>query len=571
MAFLGKGKKEDPLDLMRQGKFKQAIKLLEEKLQQNPHEFSLKVRLAEAYEGDKRKEDAAQIYVKEAEVRLAAGELSDAVAMLKRAVRLTPQNDFLVERLAQLDRASRKDDTGQEAFTFDVDTKEGTSEQSLVKPAEAVPPSIQPQKPEVEVLPAKQAPALETPAKEPPSAEQVGTADVPVAATPPAPAAPSFAEPLADPEVREVKVRAEVQEPAEGPAEALKPMPPVPPHEEPTPPVEFRAAGVPFQAQEAPAAPPAETAQAPSAAPPTGPAVATEAKQVAAEPEGGGEEEVIEEAPLEEEPPLLRGTEPEAAVGLSPSAPPAPLQEAPVPSPLPGPPIGEEVQAIESPEFIEEGEPQSQEAVPAALPEESPALLEEIAQVHEDTASLKFVQEAAAQGPPATSQGHAPQVADLTMEAPSALLEETFSNFIALLFPDLSAQHLAAVRGVSKAIPLQPGQVLVREGEEGDSLFILTRGRLEARGTFEGREITLGTFAPGDILGEVAFLNKVPRTATVNALEPSVVIELQGELTRNQLASYPGLLNQLELILQERVLKTLALLKKAEKSPDGNP
>jgi CRP-like cAMP-binding protein len=157
------------------------------------------------------------------------------------------------------------------------------------------------------------------------------------------------------------------------------------------------------------------------------------------------------------------------------------------------------------------------------------------------------------------------------METPSVLLDETFSNFIALLFPDLSAEHLAAVRSVSKALQLRPDQVVVREGEEGDSLFILTRGRLEARGTFEGREITLGTFSPGDILGEVAFLNKVPRTATVRALEPSVVIELQGELTRRQLAAYPGLLNQLEEILQQRVLKTLALLKKAGKKPDGNP
>jgi CRP-like cAMP-binding protein len=293
----------------------------------------------------------------------------------------------------------------------------------------------------------------------------------------------------------------------------------------------------------------------------------------------GEEAELLEEAPLEE-PPAAEG---------GPEAPQAETERlAPAPHPTGDPEAaerqgaaGEEIEKIETPEFLEE-EPGALEGAPQALPEESPALLEEIAQVHQDTASLSLIAAPPPGGPPAASAPYAlpprpgeppdlPEASDLTMETPSALLDETFSNFIALLFPDLSAEHLAAVRAVSKALQLQPGQVVVREGEEGDSLFILTRGRLEARGTFEGREITLGTFSPGDILGEVAFLNKVPRTATVQALEPSVVIELQGELTRKHLAPYPGLLNQLEVILQERVLKTLALLKKAEKRPDGNP
>lgn len=72
-------------------------------------------------------------------------------------------------------------------------------------------------------------------------------------------------------------------------------------------------------------------------------------------------------------------------------------------------------------------------------------------------------------------------------------------------------------------------------------------------------------------MGEVAFLKKVPRTATVTALDPSSVIELQGERTRQELGGHPDLLNQLEVILQDRVYKTLSMLKDAGKTLDGTP
>jgi CRP/FNR family cyclic AMP-dependent transcriptional regulator len=66
------------------------------------------------------------------------------------------------------------------------------------------------------------------------------------------------------------------------------------------------------------------------------------------------------------------------------------------------------------------------------------------------------------------------------------------------------------------------GSVLIHEGEQGDTLFIVLSGRLRAFATGEGgREITYGVYGPGEYLGEMS-LDGGPRSASVATLEDSV-------------------------------------------------
>ena len=68
---------------------------------------------------------------------------------------------------------------------------------------------------------------------------------------------------------------------------------------------------------------------------------------------------------------------------------------------------------------------------------------------------------------------------------------------------------------------LAPGEVLMREGDLGDESFELLSGRVEiVRGV---DEVRLDVVGPGSTLGEIAMLAGCPRTATVRAIEPSVV------------------------------------------------
>jgi CRP/FNR family cyclic AMP-dependent transcriptional regulator len=65
-------------------------------------------------------------------------------------------------------------------------------------------------------------------------------------------------------------------------------------------------------------------------------------------------------------------------------------------------------------------------------------------------------------------------------------------------------------------------RLLIEEGELGDTLFIILAGRLRAfAGADNGREITYGSYGPGEFVGEMS-LDGGPRAASVEAVERSV-------------------------------------------------
>ncbi|MEW6758295.1 MAG: cyclic nucleotide-binding domain-containing protein, partial [Acidobacteriota bacterium] len=132
------------------------------------------------------------------------------------------------------------------------------------------------------------------------------------------------------------------------------------------------------------------------------------------------------------------------------------------------------------------------------------------------------------------------------------------------IMPDLSADDLGRLSALLRERTLSKGEALVREGEAGGSLFIVSRGLFEVRGTFGGEELDLGTLGRGDVIGEVSLLQQVPRTATVTALEPAVVLEMETENVSRLLDERHDLRARLEAVVEARVRQTLDLLKKKD-------
>jgi len=70
------------------------------------------------------------------------------------------------------------------------------------------------------------------------------------------------------------------------------------------------------------------------------------------------------------------------------------------------------------------------------------------------------------------------------------------------------------------------GSILMREGEPGDAAYMIIQGKCRAfRTTAAGPEV-LSVMGPGDVFGEMALLLDEPRAASVEALEPVVVLIL---------------------------------------------
>lgn len=61
------------------------------------------------------------------------------------------------------------------------------------------------------------------------------------------------------------------------------------------------------------------------------------------------------------------------------------------------------------------------------------------------------------------------------------------------------------------------GQVIFAEGANGDWMYVVESGEVEISRMVNGRRIVIETLKPGDLFGEMAYIDKTPRSATATA------------------------------------------------------
>ncbi|WP_135553667.1 ABC transporter transmembrane domain-containing protein [Paenibacillus cymbidii] len=98
------------------------------------------------------------------------------------------------------------------------------------------------------------------------------------------------------------------------------------------------------------------------------------------------------------------------------------------------------------------------------------------------------------------------------------------------------------------------GEPVVSEGEQGNKFYMIVRGKFEVLKRMEnGAERRVAVLQDGDHFGEIALLHNIPRTATVKALGPSVLLSLRQEAFHRLMDEHPNLKLALERILLTRI------------------
>jgi CRP/FNR family cyclic AMP-dependent transcriptional regulator len=82
----------------------------------------------------------------------------------------------------------------------------------------------------------------------------------------------------------------------------------------------------------------------------------------------------------------------------------------------------------------------------------------------------------------------------------------------------------------------QPGEVLFREDERGDVMYVIQAGAVRITKQVAGTDKTLAVLGPGEFLGEMAILNGKPRTATAVVLEPTRCLEIEARTLESMIA-----------------------------------
>jgi CRP/FNR family transcriptional regulator, cyclic AMP receptor protein len=117
-------------------------------------------------------------------------------------------------------------------------------------------------------------------------------------------------------------------------------------------------------------------------------------------------------------------------------------------------------------------------------------------------------------------------------------LKETVAQLSKVpIFLGCARRELELIARAAKELHHKPGSVISREGDPGIGLFII----LEGTATVTIGGVRRGTMGPGDFFGEVALLDRGPRTATVTATTPLTLLVLTEWVFRGLVLEHPSI------------------------------
>jgi hypothetical protein len=152
----------------------------------------------------------------------------------------------------------------------------------------------------------------------------------------------------------------------------------------------------------------------------------------------------------------------------------------------------------------------------------------------------------------AAARGLAPQEGDPPPE------EKTMERLLALrqvdLLAHLSLEQLEAVAQLTEEAEYLPGELIVREDDPGDRLFLLLEGEVrvvKSHGT--PQELPLRTLRAVDYFGEMAVLADERRSASILAATPARLLSLDGESLRELIREHPEISFSIFRVLTSRL------------------
>jgi signal-transduction protein with cAMP-binding, CBS, and nucleotidyltransferase domain len=114
-------------------------------------------------------------------------------------------------------------------------------------------------------------------------------------------------------------------------------------------------------------------------------------------------------------------------------------------------------------------------------------------------------------------------------ERPEGLMYSTVEKILFLksapVFERVAGDDLAPLARIAEEEVVAPGSAITREGDPGDALYIIVRGRVQV--SRDG--VPLATLGAGDTLGEMSVFDGAPRSATGTALEETEVLRIGNE------------------------------------------
>ena len=115
------------------------------------------------------------------------------------------------------------------------------------------------------------------------------------------------------------------------------------------------------------------------------------------------------------------------------------------------------------------------------------------------------------------------------------------------------------------------GEVIFKEGDDGDTAFLVATGMIEISQDRDGEKKVLGEIKPGQLFGEMALISDKPRTATASAKGDTVCFLVPQLVFQSELDEASALMKSLVLNLIGHIRSLMAQLEEARQNGEEEP
>lgn len=122
------------------------------------------------------------------------------------------------------------------------------------------------------------------------------------------------------------------------------------------------------------------------------------------------------------------------------------------------------------------------------------------------------------------------------------------------LFGSVDDTQLALLTDQFTSEWARAGQVIIEEGDTGDTFYIIVRGTADVLHSYDGMERQIDSLQDGDYFGEMALLAQAPRTATVRARTPCLLLTLARGPFNDLVNSVPEVRRMMDELVRERLI-----------------
>lgn len=143
---------------------------------------------------------------------------------------------------------------------------------------------------------------------------------------------------------------------------------------------------------------------------------------------------------------------------------------------------------------------------------------------------------------------------EISMESAVSLTDKILLVREIDIFSDLSVSELAAVAAVTEAVSHPAGQVVIREGDMGENMFLIVKGRVAViKNLGADNELELDQIDTGDYFGEMALFEDRKRSASIRTLVDSEFLVLHKAEFNEIVHEFPEIALNACRVLSDRI------------------